>query len=234
MKTAVYFGGTFDPIHQEHIRVCDLAYNEVRPDKLMLAPAPDGLCKRAAASAEQRLQMCRIAARDRPWLEVSDIEIKQNVRYSADALFHLLEQGEYSKIWFLLGEDQFSTLPQWRGWERIVEIADILAGMENCFFRKTQPGLNTCFSRLRRGSDGLTKRLRRFPPPKSAKICWRASGRRDYPTQCLHTYWRADCIQEACWTGPLHLQYSAKPAEKTLYRDPKKENRKIFEIILDF
>ena len=112
MKTAVYFGGTFDPIHQEHIRVCDLAYNEVRPDKLMLAPAPDGLCKRAAASAEQRLQMCRIAARDRPWLEVSDIEIKQNVRYSADALFHLLEQGEYSKIWFLLGEDQFSTLPQ--------------------------------------------------------------------------------------------------------------------------
>ena len=62
MKTAVYFGGTFDPIHQEHIRVCDLAYNEVRPDKLMLAPAPDGLCKRAAASAEQRLQMCRIAA----------------------------------------------------------------------------------------------------------------------------------------------------------------------------
>ena len=120
MKTAVYFGGTFDPIHQEHIRVCDLAYNEVRPDKLMLAPAPDGLCKRAAASAEQRLQMCRIAARDRPWLEVSDIEIKQNVRYSADALFHLLEQGEYSKIWFLLGEDQFSTLPQWRGWERIV------------------------------------------------------------------------------------------------------------------
>ena len=127
MKTAVYFGGTFDPIHQEHIRVCDLAYNAVRPDKLMLAPAPDGLCKRAAASAEQRLQMCRIAARDRPWLEVSDIEIKQNVRYSADALFHLLEQGEYSKIWFLLGEDQFSTLPQWRGWERIVKIADILA-----------------------------------------------------------------------------------------------------------
>ena len=39
MKTAVYFGGTFDPIHQEHIRVCDLAYNAVRPDKLMLAPA---------------------------------------------------------------------------------------------------------------------------------------------------------------------------------------------------
>ena len=131
MKTAVYFGGTFDPIHQEHIRVCDLAYNAVRPDKLMLAPAPDGLCKRAAASAEQRLQMCRIAARDRPWLEVSDIEIKQNVRYSADALFHLLEQGEYSKIWFLLGEDQFSTLPQWRGWERIVKIADILAVHRN-------------------------------------------------------------------------------------------------------
>ena len=112
MKTAVYFGGTFDPIHQEHIRVCDLAYNEVRPDKLMLAPAPDGLCKRAAASAEQRLQMCRISTmRSQPRhcgreriVEIADILA---VRRNGGLLFpentaraeHLLQQASARVRW---------------------------------------------------------------------------------------------------------------------------------------
>ena len=76
MKIAV-FGGSFDPVHIEHIRLVEAAIEELGLDKLFVMPAHKPPHKRGKELSfdEDRLEMCRIAFRCNPKVVVSDYEI---------------------------------------------------------------------------------------------------------------------------------------------------------------
>ena len=78
MKIAV-FGGSFDPVHVEHIRLAEAAIEELGLDKLFVMPAhtpPHKKGKTLSADAD-RLELCRLAFEDIEKVEVSDYEIAQ-------------------------------------------------------------------------------------------------------------------------------------------------------------
>ncbi len=127
MGTIVFFGGAFDPIHAGHLQLCRAAYEAVRPEQVLLMPSMDLGHKRMRASAEDRLQMCRLAAEPYPWLHVSDLEIRLGLCYTADTLRILSERYQICGSWLLLGEDQVCTLPYWARWQEFVPMSNVLA-----------------------------------------------------------------------------------------------------------
>ena len=60
MKIAV-FGGSFDPVHTEHIRLAQAAIKELGLDKLFVMPAhaPPHKPGKELSSDEDRLALCR-------------------------------------------------------------------------------------------------------------------------------------------------------------------------------
>ena len=78
MKIAL-FGGSFDPVHKEHVRLVKEAIKGLSLDKLIVVPAgtPPHKQGRRLAPAADRLAMCRIAFADVEKAEVSDFEIAQ-------------------------------------------------------------------------------------------------------------------------------------------------------------
>ena len=84
MKIAI-FGGSFDPIHTEHIRLAQAAIAELCLDKLFVMPAyaPPHKKGKKLSPDEDRLEMCRIAFRDMDKVSVCDYEIAKN-RLSRD------------------------------------------------------------------------------------------------------------------------------------------------------
>ena len=121
-------GGTFDPIHNGHLRLgwealCRLELAEVR---LFPCHVPPHRATPATAP-EHRLAMARLACAGVPGLTVDDWEIRRDhPSYSVDTLAHLRQQlGPDTRIVFLMGMDAFRQFSTWHQWAHILELAHL-------------------------------------------------------------------------------------------------------------
>ena len=127
-KAIGVLGGTFDPVHQGHIglakdvlRHCDLA--ELRLIPLFMPSHRE----EPEASAEQRLQMLRLAISDTPGLVIDERElVRQGVSYSVDTLQSLRLQFKDTPICMIMGGDAFLSFHTWKNWREISSLAHLL------------------------------------------------------------------------------------------------------------
>ncbi len=125
MKKMGLFGGTFDPIHKGHISVALRLAQKLELDGVVLMPTfvPPHKIKENMASAEHRLAMCRLAAKEYPLLCVSDLELQRGgASFTVDTLTALCEQYPDTQWYLLVGADMFTTL---RTWHRFADIAQM-------------------------------------------------------------------------------------------------------------
>jgi nicotinate-nucleotide adenylyltransferase len=118
MKTCL-FGGTFDPPHFGHLIVAQTIFEAEHFDKIVFIPAhiPPHKKGKKISSLELRLEMLKIAIKDNPNFEISDIEIKRGgVSYSLETIRDYKEQTELSQdeLFYLIGSD---SLKQFHAWE---------------------------------------------------------------------------------------------------------------------
>ena len=73
------FGGAFNPVHTEHVKIALGAINELNLDKLLVLPTYVSPHKLNASieSGEDRLNMLKLCFLDEEKVEVSDFEIKK-------------------------------------------------------------------------------------------------------------------------------------------------------------
>lgn len=106
--------GTFNPIHNAHIRVCEYALKNFDFDKILLIPAYKPPHKNVGLSSH-RLNMTRLAAENMENIEVSDIEYKREEKsYTYDTILELYSRyNVQGKINFLIGTDAFKNIESW-------------------------------------------------------------------------------------------------------------------------
>lgn len=116
MRIAV-FGGSFDPVHTEHIRVAAAAIESLRLDKLIVMPAhtPPHKPDKTLSSDEDRLAMCRLAFANVDKAEVSDYEIaKGGTSYTYLTCRHFRKTYKDAEIFWLVGTDMLRDFPTWK------------------------------------------------------------------------------------------------------------------------
>ena len=70
-------GGTFNPIHNAHLFLADAFYRALELNRVLVIPTgvPPHKAAPDLASGRDRLEMCRLAVQDRPYCQVSDMEL---------------------------------------------------------------------------------------------------------------------------------------------------------------
>ena len=78
MKKIGVFGGTFNPIHNGHIYLAKSAYKLLNLDKVLVIPSGFSYQKSGenVLSKYIRADMVKLAIKDYPYLEYSDIEVR--------------------------------------------------------------------------------------------------------------------------------------------------------------
>jgi nicotinate-nucleotide adenylyltransferase len=123
------FGGSFDPLHAGHLSVARAAARVLGAERVSLVPAGDAPHKRgaAAASASDRLEMCRRAVAGDPLFDVIDVEVRRGgLSYTIDTVRELLAgpcRGD--SLMLLLGQDAFADFATWRSARELAALVGI-------------------------------------------------------------------------------------------------------------
>lgn len=126
MANIAIFGGTFNPIHNGHIKLIN-SFNEAMSfDKVLIVPTkiPPHKEPNELISAEHRLNMIKAAVKDMPNVKPSDIELKrEGASYTYMTIRQLKEIYPDDKLFLIVGSDMFLTFDKWRNFEEIFKNA---------------------------------------------------------------------------------------------------------------
>jgi nicotinate-nucleotide adenylyltransferase len=117
-------GGSFDPAHEGHLYVSEVALQALKLDQVWwlvspgnpLKPAPGVLASRIAGAVE--------LARD-PHIVVTDIEARLGTRYTADTVAALQKRFPGVHFIWLMGSDNLEQFSRWRHWRQIAAAVPI-------------------------------------------------------------------------------------------------------------
>ncbi len=144
------FGGSFDPVHIEHIRVAQAAIQTLGLDRLLIMPAfaPPHKKGRTLAGNKARLEICRLAFSGVEKAEVCDFEIaKGGVSYTYLTCRHFKQVYKDAELFWLVGTDMLRDFPTWKNPKDILSCAtlavcarnektDWLEGEQRLFFER--------------------------------------------------------------------------------------------------
>ncbi len=121
-------GGTFDPIHAGHLAAASVAIDCAHLDRVIFVPAAQPPHRPvAAASARDRLEMCRLAIAGDARFAVSGVELdRAGPSYTAETLLELRGLHPGSDLFLVLGWDAASLFHTWHRPDQVRAIASIL------------------------------------------------------------------------------------------------------------
>lgn len=117
MKFCLY-QGTFNPIHNAHLEVAKFVREHFGFDKIIFIPAhkpPHKNRENNNIDPIHRLNMVKLAIKNHPRFEVSDIEYRRdNLSYTYLTIEEFYEQWNLKeKISFIIGTDAFAKIESW-------------------------------------------------------------------------------------------------------------------------
>lgn len=129
-KRVGLLGGVFDPVHNGHIQLAQMAMDRVNLDEVIFVPTADPPHKAQPTVAfHERAYMVELATKGLEGLGVSLIEGSLKVpSYTIDTLKHFLNNTleDDIELYFILGLDAFLDIESWHLFQRVLELTNLI------------------------------------------------------------------------------------------------------------
>lgn len=123
MKRIAYFGGTFDPVHNGHLRIARSLVDMFALERFFFLPAYHAPHKpdRPPTSGFHRFAMLSLATQNDAKIGVSTLELeKREKRYTIDTLPELHALHPHDRVFFIMGGDSWNDIKIWKDWENVL------------------------------------------------------------------------------------------------------------------
>ncbi len=154
MKRIAFFGGSFDPVHNAHLRIAQKLPELFGLEEFYFVPAfhaphkPD----REPLSAYHRFAMLTAATENEPKVKISTVELDEaKPRYTIETAAKLLDEfkGD-TEIFFVIGADSWRDITTWREWEKLLLMVN--------FIVVERPGVEIDFTHVTAVTAGIAAR----------------------------------------------------------------------------
>ena len=129
LKTLGLFGGTFDPVHNGHLRMALELKQRLRFDDMRLLPCHQPPHRDAPTrSSDDRAAMVELAIADCDLLGIDRRELdRDKPSYTIDTLTELRrELGDEVSLCWCVGMDSLVNLPSWHRWQELLALAHLV------------------------------------------------------------------------------------------------------------
>lgn len=115
-KIGIY-GGSFNPPHVGHILAAQEFQRALQLDLVLFVPAatpPHKTLPPSSPDPQQRLELLRLAVKDLPFAQVTDLELqRQGASYTVDTVRQLRESYPGDELYLCIGTDMFQSFETW-------------------------------------------------------------------------------------------------------------------------
>lgn len=123
-KMTVVFGGAFNPVHRDHIRLVDTALLQPACQEVWVMPSPDRPDKQIKTSFYHRLAMLKIAFQTQiaaGQVQCRTDEMQWGYAGTYRLLLHLQQTFPERQFAWLVGSDSLPLLPQWIEGDKLLQ-----------------------------------------------------------------------------------------------------------------
>lgn len=128
MKTLI-FGGSFDPIHNGHLKILEIVTKHLRIDRVVLIPARAPRWKKLSlTSDEQRIQMIKLAieGKDNYSICYDEMNSSDEINYTYNTIKQFKKKDD-EELFLLIGFDQLDVLDKWYEIDKLSRLVKIVA-----------------------------------------------------------------------------------------------------------
>jgi nicotinate-nucleotide adenylyltransferase len=124
-------GGSFNPAHEGHLHVSDMAMKALRLDYVWWLVAPQNPLKPSIGMAPLQHRMAYAASlfEHHPRILVVDLERDLGTRYSIDTITRLQRRFPGVNFVWLMGSDNLESFHRWKRWQDILRRVPIAVVM---------------------------------------------------------------------------------------------------------
>ncbi|MFA9420257.1 MAG: nicotinate (nicotinamide) nucleotide adenylyltransferase, partial [Gammaproteobacteria bacterium] len=128
MKTIGILGGTFDPIHKGHLQIAEQVLSQLGLDEIHFMPCANPVHRdMPRANNADRLQMIKLAIAGHPGFRLNTLELDRGGQsYMIDTLRQICDQGQFDRIYLVLGADAFNIFHGWKSPHEILALANLV------------------------------------------------------------------------------------------------------------
>ena len=122
-------GGTFDPIHNGHLRAAVEILEEFSLDRIYLIPTfnPPHKNPDSITPFTHRFAMARLAAEDMSEFDVLDIEgARGGFSYTIDTVSELKKRADCGELFLITGMDAFLDIRLWKNYKKLLELINVI------------------------------------------------------------------------------------------------------------
>ena len=122
-KIGLFFG-TFDPIHNGHLRIAKYITEEKLADKVWLVVTPENPIKAGSkiSSFNHRFNMAKIATENYDNIIPSDFEVNlKKPNYTIDTLEYISNKLKDIEFSLIIGEDNYKIFDTWKDYKKIID-----------------------------------------------------------------------------------------------------------------
>ena len=115
--------GTFDPIHNGHLRIAKYITEEKLADKVWLVVTPENPIKAGSkiSSFNHRFNMAKIATENYDNIIPSDLEVNlKKPNYTIDTLEYISNKLKDIEFSLIIGEDNYKIFNTWKDYKKII------------------------------------------------------------------------------------------------------------------
>jgi len=123
------FGGSFDPVHNGHLKLAESAMEAFNLEKIMFVPCWESPYKdkRMKASVKDRISMLLLGEKEGDYITNFCEITREGISYTIDTIKYFKERFPKEYICFLFGRDSLKTFKTWKDYKKILTSVD-------CFF----------------------------------------------------------------------------------------------------
>ena len=161
------FGGSFNPVHEGHIRLAKEALSELNLDKVYFVLSHQNPLKKKETLLPEalRIKLLKSALRNHPDFSISLCEVqRKGPSFTVDTLkFFKKKFGSDTVLYFLCGADILNDLERWRSVDEIFKLCRFVVMTRPGYKLKQtkRPILHLPFEALDISSSGVRDKLKR-------------------------------------------------------------------------